>query len=180
MAIAKVDLDPGEGASPDSFFPSFRLGNRTINHRGNRKVCFMKTKTSPTTNSMNRSPLRRGFLLITLVLACFALAPQARAVCQEGCLTLDNTVLGDDALFSLTTGFSNTALGFNALNSNTIGRENTATGAQALSDNTEGYENTASGNNALSSNTAGVRNTATGAFALNSNTTGFSNTCQRQ
>ena len=137
----------------------------------------MKTKTSSTTNSMNRSPMRCGFLLITLVLAWTALVPQARAVCQEGCLTLGNTVLGDDALISLTTGFSNTALGFNALNSNTIGRENTATGAQALSDNTEGYENTASGTNALSSNTEGVRNTATGAFALDNNTTGFSNTC---
>jgi hypothetical protein len=137
----------------------------------------MKTKTSPTTNLMNRLPSRRVFLLITLVLACFGLSPQGRATCQEDCLALDNTVLGDDALISLTTGFSNTALGFAALNSNTIGRENTATGAHALSDNTEGYENTASGTSALSSNTAGVRNTATGAFALNSNTTGFSNTC---
>jgi hypothetical protein len=139
----------------------------------------MKTKTSSTTNSMNGSSRHCGTLaavLITLVLVCFALSPAARAACQEGCLTNDNTVLGDDALFSLTTGFSNTALGFNALSSNTIGRENTATGDQALLDNTEGYENTASGTNALSSNTEGVRNTATGAFALNSNTTGISNT----
>jgi hypothetical protein len=154
----------------------FQVCNRRINNRGNRKVCFMKTKTSSTTNSTNRSPLRRGFLLITLVLVCTALSPQARAVCQEGCLTLDNTVFGDDALINLTTGFSNTALGFNALFSNTIGRENTATGAKALHDNTEGYENTASGTNALSSNTEGIRNTATGAYALNSNTTGISNT----
>ena len=125
---------------------------------------------------MNRSPLRRGFLLIPLVLGCFALAPQARAVCQDGCLANDNTVLGDDALISLTTGFSNTALGFDALFSNTIGRENTATGAQALQDNTEGYDNTAIGFGALSSNTTGVDNTATGVLALNGNTTGFSNT----
>ena len=31
----------------------------------------MKTKTSPIRNSTNRSPLRRGLLLIPLVLACF-------------------------------------------------------------------------------------------------------------
>jgi hypothetical protein len=36
-------------------------------------------------------------VLITLALACFALVPQARAVCQEGCLTNQNTVLGDAA-----------------------------------------------------------------------------------
>src|SRR4029450_5980511 len=97
-----------------------QICNRRRNNRGNRKVCFMKTKTSSPTDSMDRSPLRRGFLLITLVLAYFAFSAQARAVCEEGCLTLDNTVLGDDALINLTTGFSNTALGFNALFSNTI------------------------------------------------------------
>src|SRR5262245_318168 len=136
----------------------------------------MKTRTSATRNSMNCSPLRRRLLFAAFAAGLFVLSPQVPAACQEGCLTNDNTLLGDDALFVLTTGFSNTALGFNALFSNTIGRENTATGAEALLDNTEGYENTATGNNALSSNTTGVRNTATGAFALNSNTTGFSNT----
>jgi trimeric autotransporter adhesin len=136
---------------------------------------FMKTKTSPTTHSMNHSSRHCETVAAVLVLACIAFSPTAQAACQEGCLTNDNTVLGDDALFSLTTGFSNTALGFNALLSNTIGRENTAIGAHALQDNTEGYENTASGTNALSSNTEGVRNTATGAYALNSNTSGFSN-----
>jgi hypothetical protein len=49
--------------------------------------------------------------LALFAFACFALAPQARAVCQEGCLTNNNTVLGDDALVSNTTGFENTATG---------------------------------------------------------------------
>src|SRR5260370_22675582 len=44
----------------------------------------MKTTTLPLRNLMNRSPLR-PFLLIPFVLACFALSPQARAVCEEGC-----------------------------------------------------------------------------------------------
>src|SRR5437773_11012104 len=76
----------------------------------------MKTTTLPLTNSMNRSPLR-AFLLVPLVLACFAISPQARAVCQVGCLTNQNTVLGDDALLNIT-GTDNTAIGFNALLSN--------------------------------------------------------------
>jgi hypothetical protein len=80
---------------------------------------------------MNRSPLR-AFLLIPFVLACFALSPQARAVCQEGCLTNDNTVLGDDPFVSLTTGTSNTAIGRDALFSNTTGNNNTASGSDAL------------------------------------------------
>jgi large repetitive protein len=40
----------------------------------------MNTKTSAGTNFVNRSPLRHGFLLMVLVLACFGLSPQARAV----------------------------------------------------------------------------------------------------
>src|SRR5438445_529451 len=72
---------------------------------------------------------------------CFALAPQARATCQDACLTNDNTVQGDDALISLTSGTDNTANGSNALLNNTIGIENTATGSHALYNNTTGGSN---------------------------------------
>ncbi len=82
-------------------------------------------------------------LFALFAFACFALAPQARAVCQDACLTNNNTVQGDDALFSLTTGFNDTAMGFNALYSNTIGHLNTATGFDALYSNINGYSNTA-------------------------------------
>src|SRR5437667_399183 len=78
---------------------------------------------------MNRSPLR-VFLLIPFALACFALSPQARAVCQEGCLTNQNTVLGDDALLN-NTGANNTAVGFDALFSNTTASSNIALSFQA-------------------------------------------------
>ena len=94
-------------------------------------------------------------VLIALTLGCFALSPQARAVCQEGCLIDQNTVFGDDALFSLTSSHDNTAIGFNALYSNTTGYENTATGSLALFNNT-GHANTANGAFALYSN-GGVR-----------------------
>jgi len=126
--------------------------------------------------SIGRSPLRYGLFLTALVLACFALSPQARAVCQEGCLTNENTVLGDDALLSNTTGFGNTATGFQALLSNTAGGDNTANGVDALFSNTTGGGNTAVGAEALSSNTTGIQNTALGDLALDSNTTGGLNT----
>jgi hypothetical protein len=115
-------------------------------------------------------------VLIALTLGCFGLSPQARAVCQEGCLTNNNTVLGDDALISVTTGFDNTALGFEALFSVTTGSANTATGWTALQSNTTGFNNTANGSNSLARNTTGINNTATGEGALFLNTTGSQNT----
>jgi hypothetical protein len=137
----------------------------------------MKTKTSSTKNSMNRFPLLHWLLLIFLALTCFALVPQARAVCQEGCdLSNGNTFLGDDALIQDTTGLDNTAVGFNALLSNTIGSYNTATGFQTLLNNTTGTFNTATGRDSLNSNTTGGSNTAVGVEALISNTTGNNNT----
>src|SRR5436305_8729369 len=114
-------------------------------------------------------------VLIALTLAYFALSPQARAVCQEGCLTNQNTVLGDDALLN-NTGSVNTAIGFQALNQNTTGNGNTAIGIDALYSNTTGGGNTAAGIYALFSNTTGFNNTANGESALYSNTTGHSNT----
>ena len=68
----------------------------------------MKMTTLPSQDSIICAPCRLALLLIAFALACFALAPQARAVCQEGCLTNENTVLGEDALISNTTGVENT------------------------------------------------------------------------
>jgi hypothetical protein len=160
--------------------------------------------------STGRSPLRlglprvqpiwiiRGFLLIPLALAWFALSSTARAVDPppDGGYPIGNTAEGEDALFSLTTGADNTAIGFQALYSNTEGTANTAIGFHALFSNTTagffggntavgrsalfsntiGHSNTATGNYALYSNTSGGFNTATGDSALSSNTTGSNNT----
>jgi hypothetical protein len=134
----------------------------------------MKTTPSQLRNSVNWLHIRLACLVIAL--AYFALSPQARATCQQGCLTGNNTALGDDALSSNTTGYDNTATGFQALFFNTTGHDNTATGFSALTNNRTGYENTANGVNALSSNTTGYFNTATGSGALSSNTTGYENT----
>jgi trimeric autotransporter adhesin len=128
---------------------------------------------NPLTQSKNTTILP---LLVALTLGCVALSPQARAVCQEGCLTNNNTVLGEDALLNNTSGNENTAIGFEALFSNTEGFANTAIGSEALFNNTGGLESTAIGFNALFSNIRGEFNTATGTFALYSNTFGDRNT----
>jgi hypothetical protein len=128
---------------------------------------------NPLTQSKNAIILP---VLIALTLGCVALSPQARAVCQEGCLTGDNTVLGEGALISNTTGFANTAIGVYALHYNTTGLSNTAVGFQALILNTTGVWNTAIGYQALDGNTTANGNTAIGFVSLGENTTGESNT----
>jgi len=128
---------------------------------------------NPLTQSKNTTILT---VLIALTLVCFALSPDARAVCQEGCLIRSNTVLGEDALLNNTVGFNNTAIGFQSLNGNTTGYQNTANGDQALKANTTGSFNTADGFNALYTNTTGSFNTATGAFALEFSDAGSFNT----
>jgi len=123
---------------------------------------------------MNRAPCRLALVLIPLAFGCFAVSPQARAVCREDCGTHFNTFLGADALVNNTSGSLNTAIGSGALTFNTTGFDNTATGASALTFNTTGYANTATGVGALNMNTTGNSNTAVG--GLGSNKTGSANT----
>jgi hypothetical protein len=129
---------------------------------------------------IGRPSLRLAFILIPLVLACFALSPTARALLPppppDGGYPGSNTAEGTQALQSLTTGVWNTALGFQTLSSDTIGSSNTATGVRSLSSNFDGANNTATGVFALTDNTSGRSNTASGVNALVSNTTGSSNT----
>jgi hypothetical protein len=134
----------------------------------------MKTITLQLKHLMNRASCPRALLIISFALTSFALSPQARATCQEGCFTTNNTVLGEDALLN-TTGSNNTANGVSALFRNTTGDSNTANGFCALCFNTTGFNNTATGVGALSLNTTGSNNTANGFGALGINTTGSNN-----
>jgi hypothetical protein len=149
----------------------------------------MKMTILPIKDSKNRLPCRVD-LLLPLALACFALSPTARATCQEGCLTNENTALGDDALINTTSGYNNTGVGFDALSANTIGHDNAAVGWGALSNNTTGQGNVAMGAYALNDSNAGANtalgyrtlqtssggiNTAVGSEALSLNTTGYWN-----
>jgi len=109
-------------------------------------------------------------------LASFAVSPAARATCQEGCIGNENTVLGNSALLSNTTGSGNTAIGNFALSDNSTGSDNTAVGNSALELNTTGSNNIAIGFGALGVNTTGTQNMAIGNFALSDNDTGSFNT----
>jgi hypothetical protein len=143
-------------------------------------------------------PFWRGFLLIPLILVCFAVAPQTRAVvpAPDGGYPGFNTAEGQQALQFLTTGVGNTGLGWRSLfsgntaNFNTgagvgtlvlnAGDSNTAVGAAALILNVFGGRNTACGAGAMVNNEGdadgnGSFNSAVGAFALNANETGFGN-----
>src|SRR5438309_2171648 len=96
----------------------------------------MKTKTSPTTNSMNRSPLRRGFFVIAFAGLLLALSPAAQAVdpSPDGGYPGDNTAEGPDALFSLTGGTGNIALGASAGTNLRTGNKNIDIGNAGVTD----------------------------------------------
>jgi hypothetical protein len=139
--------------------------------------------------------LRHSVLLfVSFLIGCLAISPNMQAVTPppDGGYPNGNTALGQNALFSLTSGTYNTAIGLLSLRDNTTGgfntgvgagtlltntgSENTATGAGALLSNTTGSNNTANGESALFYNTTGGGNTANGANALSNNTTGSENT----
>ena len=72
-------------------------------------------------------------ILVAVTLGCFAISPQARAACLDGCNnSLFNVFQGDDALFNDTTGAGNTALGWRALFTNTDASFSTGVGGGAL------------------------------------------------
>ena len=140
-------------------------------------MMFHKLIRLQTRNPLVRQLPERGFLLIPLLLACFALLPRVQAVAPPppgGYGT--NTAAGTQALQSLTSGVWNTALGYQALFSDTTGNSNTATGLQTLFHNVTGVNNTATGVLALNDNTSGFNNVANGWGALSNSTTGSNNT----
>jgi uncharacterized coiled-coil protein SlyX len=155
----------------------------------------VKTLVSCGRDPARSLPLWRGFVLIPLILVCFAFAPQIRSQsCLDGCDTVFGTFQGDGAmssnsgngnsafgwrsLFTNSTGAFNTAMG-PSLILNTTGGSNVAVGAAALLLNGDGNNNTAVGTDALVFSGFGVsgadHNGAFGAFALFNNTDAFQN-----
>ena len=87
-----------------------------------------------------------------------------------------NTVVGNSAMSSNTSGTHNTGFGFGTVNTNTTGTDNTGLGWAAVNSTTTGSNNTGVGSGALINNTTASNNTAVGYQAGYSNTTGASNT----
>jgi hypothetical protein len=124
------------------------------------------------TNHLNPSSLlRRGWVLVFLVVASLALCPMAQAVdpaAPDTALAGGNTADGHLALAGLTTGTYNSAFGVFSLLSLSTASFDTGLGAGTLfTDN--GGTNTAVGAGALFSNKIASDNNAVGAFALFSN-----------
>ncbi len=87
-----------------------------------------------------------------------------------------NTVVGNNALVSNSTGLNNCAFGLNVLSGNTQGQFNSAFGKNAMQLNTTGSNNSAYGANALYNNSEGGSNSAFGQNSLQSNSIGTNNT----
>ena len=130
----------------------------------------MKKSIKIQTTTLLLSPLGLLYLALSQMVQA---APEVNPP-PDGGYPRGNTAEGQQALFSLTTGFYNNAVGFLSLFSLTTASFNTGDGAGTLLLN-NASENTATGAGALLSNNA-PRNTADGAFALFFNTTGVDNT----
>jgi hypothetical protein len=124
----------------------------------------LKTFVSCGRDPVRSLPLRRGFLLIPLILVCFAFSPQMQA--QEGDLGGGNTNEGFNALNNLSGGGFNTGLGWYSQWQLTSGFFNTAVGAGSLDLNSTGNSNTAAGTGAMLLNLTANDNTAVGTDAL--------------
>jgi uncharacterized repeat protein (TIGR03803 family) len=82
----ETNLDRAEDTSPGGFFASFRSRQSQTHSQplGERKVIVKqtiqhKTIIPPVRNSIKRLPWRRGFILIPLALAWFAVSPAPKA-----------------------------------------------------------------------------------------------------
>jgi len=111
------------------------------------------------------------FVVLALASTSFAVDPP-----PDGGYPNGNTAEGDDALFSLTTGYSNTAIGKESLYFDTTGWENTAVGWRSLYTNATGFQNVALGNYSLYFNENGAGNTSLGYSAMVGNKSGSLNT----
>src|SRR6266481_9685492 len=150
----------------------------------------LKTLVSSGRDPARSLPLRRGFLLIPLILVSFAFSPQMRGGLPpqipgnpDGCYPAFNTAEGCNALFQVTGGIGDTAVGwfsnflagdasFNtsvgagtlALDSGAGAGQNTAVGTAAMILNLSGSGNVAVGSNALANNMIAGGNNGVGSF----------------
>jgi trimeric autotransporter adhesin len=138
------------------------------------KIKKMKFKV----RSISRSPSRCGFFILAVALCWFVLSPALKAGCPNppGVCGGQNTAVGEDALFNITTGVWNVGVGVKALFNDTIGNQNTAVGYQTLFNNIDGDKSTGIGSQVLFSNTTGNENVGVGFRTLYLNTMGNRNT----
>jgi hypothetical protein len=147
-------------------------------HAFNRATLKEKQKMKTLIRSINRSPLRCGFFTVAIALCWLALSAPLEAGCPNppGICFNQNTAVGEDALFNVTTGVWNVGVGFRALFNTADGNQNTGVGFQSLFNNISGDHSTAVGGQALYNNTTGNDNVGIGFNTLFTNTSGNRNT----
>jgi len=115
---------------------------------------------------------------MAVTLCAFALSPALKAGCPNppGVCFGQNTAVGEDALFNVTTGVWNVGVGVDALFNTADGNQNTAVGYQTLFTNISGDHSTGIGSQALFNNTIGSDNVGVGFRTLFANVDGNRNT----
>ena len=124
----------------------------------------LKTLVSSGRDPARSLPLGRGFLLIPLILVCFAFSPQMQAQLPpeipgnpDGCYPAFTTAEGCNALHQLTGGVGNTAIGWysNFLAGNASFNTSVGAGTLALDSGLGASSNTALGTAAMILNLTG-------------------------
>jgi hypothetical protein len=108
-------------------------------------------------------------------LGAFDLLVQSLTIGKGNSALSNNTALGYQALFHVTTGNFNTAGGYQSLHNITTGQYNTALGQSSMFTATSAAQNVAIGLNALLYTTSGGSNVVMGVDGFQHNTTGASN-----
>jgi hypothetical protein len=154
--------------------------NRGMVHAFNRPVSnqMKSKKMKAMMKPFTRSHSRCGFFILAVALCWFAFSPVLEAGCPNppGVCFGQNTAVGEDALFSVTTGVRNAGVGVGALFHTTDGNQNTGIGYQTLFNNISGDHSTGIGSQALFNNTSGSDNVGIGFRTLYTNTSGSRNT----
>src|SRR6516162_6453137 len=145
----------------------------------------LKTLVSSGRDPARSLPLRRGFLLIPLILVSFAFLPQMQAQLPpeipgnpDGCYPNFTTAEGCNALHQLFGGLGNTAVGWysNFLAGDASFNTSVGAGTLALTSGAGSNDNTAVGTAAMILNLSGSDNVAVGSNALVFNmSAGFNN-----
>src|SRR6266567_5304923 len=144
----------------------------------------LKTLVSCGRDPARPLPLGRGFLLIPLIMVCFAFLPQMRAGLPpeipgnpDGCYPAFNTAEGCNALFQVTGGIGDTAVGWysNFLAGDASFNTSVGAGTLALDSGLGAGSNTAVGTAAMILNLSGSDNCAVGVNALVNSFTGSFN-----
>ena len=178
MALTQVN----RGTSPNdntasTLYDAFGVVNTNFSNLSNvdNTTDLNKPISTATQTALNlKAPLASPTITGTLTTINDAIINSIRIGKGAGNIA-SNTVVGDTALNSNTSGFNNTGIGKSALASNTDGLSNTAVGVNSLLNNTTGDFNTAVGVNSLVNNQGGNNSSAFGYGALNSNITGINN-----